>query len=175
MKNIILGVYAILIVLNFTRCSKSNQSPSTQSQILGNWVYSSSYRSDTVYNNGSLMNTLGEYLPKANLIPQRNYMIFNSDGSVYYAQTGWGRGMGGVFFGDTVQYTVKGSSIFLSYPSGVNIYSYPNFNYPAYQDTITITSLSSNTLTIKRKYHYKHLLLNPNDIDTKQSVDTLTR
>ncbi|MGZ3821932.1 MAG: IPT/TIG domain-containing protein [Flavisolibacter sp.] len=143
--------------------------------ILGSWNYSSSYRSDTLYDNGSVTNTYGYYFPKSSLIPSANFMVFNTNGTAYSFQSAWGRGVSGAFFKDTVQYAVKDTAVYLFYPSGVNTYSWPNFSYPAYQDTITITSLNSNTMTINRKYHYKHLLMSGSEIDIKQSVDTLTR
>jgi IPT/TIG domain len=140
--------------------------------LIGNWIYKNSFRSDTVINGGIIAYTNNFQYP--NLSPTSNYLIFTDSGKAYSAQEGWGYGMSGVYYIDTINYTLTANKIYLSYPAGINNYS-GGVSYPAYQDTINISSLTKNSFSLSRYYHYKHINITTGLIDIKKSVDSLIK
>lgn len=162
---------------------------STQLLIEGNWKYAKSVRCDTEY--FALPGTMTQpwpFMPNTgtfyNMDTTYDYLKFKSNGTLYSFQGSWGIAQAGRLYRDTVQYNVSGNSIFLSFPAGINRESYSptasSFTiepivYNAYQDTIAILSLKSNSMTIKRNYHYKHYGFARTSYVRKESLDSLVR
>ncbi len=138
--------------------------------ILGNWIYKNSIRSDTVVNGGVV--TYANSFQYTNPNPSFNYLIFTDSGKAYSFQQAWGQGQSGALYKDTINYSVNNNQIFLLYPAGTNNYS-GGFTYLAYQDTINIKSLTGNSFSLSRYYHYKHFTYNTGE--TKQSIDSLIK
>jgi hypothetical protein len=138
--------------------------------IIGNWTYKNSVRSDTV-RNGNVI-TYASSNQVSNFNPILDYLIFTDSGKVYSAQSGWGVGFSGVFYKDTINYTMTNNKIFLSYPAGINSYG-TGFTYQAYQDTINIKTLTNNSFSYSRYYHSKHWTFNSGE--TKLSIDSLIK
>lgn len=134
--------------------------------LLGNWVFISSIRSDT------LMGGSQSSFQLTNLSPTLNYLTFTDSGLLYSKLQGWGAGLNGSIFADTVNYTVSKNQIFLSFPAGINHYGGNFSNYTAYQDTINIRSLTANSFYFSRNYHFKHIV---NLMEIKNSVDSLIK
>ncbi len=171
MKKITL--FSLLVILSYylIACSKSNsstpQSP-YQSLILGKWLYAHANNYDSVF--------ITHYATHTQLLHPHstyNYLIFTDSNIAYSMQYAWGSGMTTVIYNDTVSYKIAGNNIFLLWPAGTNMYAAPTFTYPAYQDTITIKSLTQNTFTLTRNYHYKHFITNTGEV--KVSIDSLMR
>ena len=150
-----------------TSASNVNIISSNQLLILGKWVYASWNGYDSVF-----VNRIVTHYHGSNPDSNYNYLIF-TDSVVYYFHQTWGYGQSGAFYRDTVNYTIWDNNILLSYPSGTNNYSGTPFTYPAYQDTMTITSLTANSFTLSRNYHFKHFFDNTREV--KQSIDSLMR
>lgn len=151
-----------------TSASNLNIVSPNQLLILGKWVYAASNRYDSIY-----ANRIVTRIDVSNLNTNTNYLAFTGDGKAYSFQQGWGLGHSGAFYRDTVNYTIFDKTVYLSYPAGTNYYGGTPFTYPAYQDTITIKSLTANSFALTRNYHFKHFSTNSGEV--KLSIDSLIR
>ncbi|RTL47326.1 MAG: hypothetical protein EKK39_14510 [Sphingobacteriales bacterium] len=173
MKKLFLAFIITTFANYFIACNKSN-SPSTQPTyqklVLGKWVYAHSNKYDSVFASGGF----ATHTQSSNLDSNHNYLLFTDSNILYSVQYGWGAGMSGTIYNDTVHYTIVGNNIFLSWPAGINMYAGPTtFTYPTYQDTIVIKSLTESSFTLTRNYHFKHFIVNSGEV--KQSIDSLIR
>ena len=149
--------------------------------IVGKWFYKYSILSDTEYvnNNNQIQIFPWPFLPGVN--PQTNYdssfnyITFNDTGISNNSRYGWGIGQAGTIYRDTISYNQSSNIIYLSFPAGINTYSGQMFSYPGYQDTITINSITQNSLVIFRRYHQKHYANSNNILNKKLSLDSLIK
>ena len=154
-------------------CGKDDGSKSehnNQSLLSGTWNYTSAYRSTTTFNADGTVN----YVNGSNytqLNTALNHITFSEDGTAYSYQQGWGPGVSGALFQDTIHYEVKDKYILFFYPAGNNRY-FGGYAYSAYQDTLFIKFLSADSLSFTRTYHYKHIAA-PTEL--KQSEDQLIK
>jgi len=187
---LVLGISFVMYSL--LSCKKDEPSnpltPNSATQLLleGKWKYAKSVRVDSEYFALSAYNQPWPFAAPWGIVfdldTTYNYLKFSSDGTLYSFQSSWGTGQAGRFYEDTVRYNISGSFIYLSYPAGVNSEAHSvtatpaePIIYNAYQDTITIISLTANTITIKRNYHYKHYGWTQTTSVKKESVDSLVK
>lgn len=156
MKYIFFPLTCLLSLFLFSCKKDDSKAEQNQSLLTGTWNYVSSDRSTTAYNSDGSVSAVSAfvYTPSGSA---RNHIIFSNNGTAFMVEDGFGFGLSGSLFADTVSYHVTDNTILLDFPAGTNYYYYPNYTYAAYQDTLSINFLSADSLSFTRKYHYKHL------------------
>jgi len=159
---------------------------SAQLLIEGNWKYAKSVRCDTEYFALPYITQPWPFTPNTgtfyNMDTTSDYLKFKTNNSLNSFQSSWGTGQAGRLYKDTIQYSISGNLIILSYPAGINTESLSiitgaitPLSYQAYQDTIFISKLTSTSMVIKRNYHYKHYGWAEALYVKKESLDSLVK
>jgi len=158
----------------------------TQLLIEGNWKYAKSARCDTSYFAPPILMTPWPFGLNTgifyNMDTTYDYLKFKATNSLHSFQGSWGTGQAGRLYKDTIQYSISGNLIILSYPAGINTESISiitglktPISYQAYKDTIFINKLTSTSMVIKRNYHYKHYGWFEATYVKKESLDSLVK
>lgn len=159
---------------------------SAQLLIEGNWKYAKSVRCDTEYFAPPYITQPWPFTPNTgtffNMDTTFDYLKFKTNNTLNSFQSSWGTGQAGRLYKDTIQYSISGNLIILSYPAGINTESLSiitgaktPFSYQAYQDTIFVSKLTSSSMVIKRNYHYKHYGWSQAIYVKKESLDSLVK